>query len=54
MKKKLIKKHESGSEVKSKQIKDSLKNQNIRPVPILITKPRDKKKNVGIPKMIGV
>lgn len=50
MKKNLIKKHESGSEVKSKQIKD----QNVRPVPILITKPRDKKKNMGIPKMIGV
>lgn len=50
MKKKLIKKHELGSEVKSKQIKD----QNIRPVPSIVTKPRDKKKNIGIPKMIGI
>lgn len=50
MKKKLIKKHESGSEVKSQQIKE----QNARPVPSIITKPRDKKKNVGISKMIGV
>lgn len=48
MKNKLIKKHES--EVKSNQIKD----QNIRPVPSIVTKPRDKKKNIGIPKMIGV
>ena len=50
MKKKLIKKHESGSEVKSGQIKE----QNIRPVPILITKPRNNKKNIGIPKITGV
>lgn len=50
MKNKLIKKHESGSEVKSKQIKD----QNVRPVPSITTKPRDKKKNIGIPKMIGI
>lgn len=52
MKNKLIKKHESGSEVKSKQIKDSLKNQNVRPVPSIITKPRTK--NKGIPKITGI
>ena len=49
MKKKLIKKHESGSEVKSQQIKE----QNIRPVPSIVTKPRNKK-NIGVPKIIGV
>lgn len=48
MKNKLIKKHESGSEVKSKQIK----NQNVRPVPSIITKPRTK--NKGIPKITGI
>lgn len=54
MKNKLIKKHELGSEVKPQHIKNSLKNQNIRPVPSIITRPRDKKKNVGIPKITGV
>lgn len=52
MKNKLIKKHESGSEVKSQQIKDSLRNQNIRPVPSIITKSR--KKKTGVPKIIGI
>lgn len=50
MKKNLIKKHESGSEVKSQQIKE----QNIRPVPSIVTKPRNNKKNIGIPKITGV
>lgn len=54
MKNKLIKKHELGSEVKSKQIKDSLKNQNIRPVRSIVTKPRNNKKNIGVPKITGL
>lgn len=51
-KNKLIKKHELGSKVKSKQIKDSLRNQNIRPVPSIITKSCNK--NIGISKTIEV
>ena len=42
---KLIKKHESGFKVKpgQEQINDLKKTQNIRPVPVLITKPRQNK-----------
>lgn len=46
MKNKLISKHQNSSK--------PLTEKNVRPVPSIITKPRDNKKNVGIPKMIGI
>lgn len=42
----LIPKHQNSSK--------PLTEKNVRPVPSIVTKPRDKKKNVGIPKMIGI
>lgn len=54
MKSKLIPRQESGSNIKSPKLNTVKKDQNIRPVPSIITKPRDKKKNIGIPKMIGI
>ena len=46
MKNKLISKHQNSSK--------SLTEKNVRPVPSIVTKPRDKKKNIGVPKIIGV
>ena len=46
MKSKLIPKHQNSSK--------ALTEKNVRPVPSIITKPRDKKKNIGVPKMIGI
>lgn len=40
---KLIPRQESGSNIKSPKLKPLKKEQNIRPVPVLITKPRQNK-----------
>lgn len=46
MENKLILKHQNSNK--------SLTEKNVRPVPSIVTKSRDKKKNIGIPKMIGL
>lgn len=46
MKKKLIPKHQDPSK--------PLIEKNVRPVPSIVTKPRNNKKNIGVPKIIGV
>lgn len=42
-KNKLIPRQESGSNIKSPKLNQVKKDQNIRPVPVLITKPRQNK-----------
>ena len=42
-KKKLIPRQESGSNIKSPKLNSVKKEQNIRPVPVLIPKPRQNK-----------